>query len=89
MGVKIKYKVMGTITVYPSSTAEADLIKAFLAAKQIRSVEDDTETDTDTEILDGLRVSVDELNAILRGEKRNEQTWEDMLNEVENERLTT
>ena len=77
---------MGTIMVYPSSVAEAELVKAFLAAKHIRSEEDDTETDA--EILDGLRVSVDELNAILRGEKRNEQTWAEMLNEVENERLT-
>lgn len=77
---------MGTITVYPSSAAEAALVKAFLAAKHIRSVEEDIETDA--EILDGLRASVQELNAILRGEKHNEQSWEDMLSEVENERLT-
>jgi hypothetical protein len=42
------------------------------------------EHETDKEILDGLHESVQELNAILRGQARNEQSWEDMLNEVEN-----
>lgn len=76
---------MGTITVYPASAAEAAEIKAYLASKHIRIEEEDLETDE--EILDGLRESVQELNAILRGELRNEQSWEDMLNEVENEQL--
>jgi hypothetical protein len=74
---------MGTITVYPSSAAEAAEIKAYLASKQVRI----EEHETDKEILDGLHESVQELNAILRGQSRNEQSWEDMLNEVENERL--
>jgi hypothetical protein len=76
---------MGTITVYPANAAEAAEIKAYLASKHIRIEEEDLETDE--EILDGLRESVQELNAILRGELRNEQSWEDMLNEVENEQL--
>jgi hypothetical protein len=76
---------MGTITVYPASAAEAAEIKAYVASKHIRIEEEDLETDE--EILDGLRESVQELNAILRGEGRNEQSWQDMLNEVENEQL--
>lgn len=76
---------MGTITVYPASAAEAAEIKAYLASKHIRIEEEEFETDE--EILAGLRESVQELNAILRGELRNEQSWKDMLNEVENEQL--
>jgi hypothetical protein len=78
-------KIMGTITIYPASAAEAAEIKAYLASRHIRIEEDDSETDA--QILDGLHESVQELNAILRGQSHNEQSWEAMLTEVENERL--
>jgi hypothetical protein len=76
-------KAMGTIIVYPSSAAEAAEVRAYLASKHIRI----EEAETDEEILEGLRESVQELNAVLRGQSRNKQSWEEMLNEVENERV--
>lgn len=74
---------MGTIVVYPSSAAEAAEIRAYLAAKHIR-IEELEADETDAEILDGLRESVQEVKAMIRGELQGQDFWE-MLKDLKAE----
>ncbi len=76
---------MGTILVYPSSTAEAAEVKAYLSARHIR-IEELEPDETDAEILESLRESEQEVKAMMRGDIPKGKDLREILKEMKAER---
>lgn len=78
---------MGTLLVYPKTAAEAAEIRAFLEARHIR-LEELEPPETKAEALAGLRASVAEVKAMIRGELPKGKDLRAILNEMQAEQAS-